>query len=201
MNIHRMTVPIALVASCLLGAVACATPNVAPTVASDATAVVAVDVTPLEDVGTSYGALSFTLDETSRDDVMAWAADHGVACEQRSAGRWMHCVDVPGDAVGQADAPTIDDLELRFDGSGKLWNVQATRKNALPASASRYFASVTRSLEESVGMPSESVGDASPAPRQRSARAYRAAGLEAKVVASNFGPGGVLLLESSSSRS
>ncbi|MBS2021005.1 MAG: hypothetical protein JST92_01235 [Deltaproteobacteria bacterium] len=89
-------------------------------------------------------ALGFTLDHTTRAEVLAWAAGHRIACAQPRVGADLSCEDVPAAVLpeGFAGEP-IESLWFDFGKGGVLRSVTAVRKSLDAQGISAAFASVS----------------------------------------------------------
>ena len=111
-------------------------------------------------------ALGFTLDRTTRADVVSWASAHGVTCAP-GAGHGpadLSCPDVPDAALPDAfrgvGAAT---LWFTFGTADRLIAVISVGHAASADPVAAAYASATRALDRDAGEPSRRAGDASPA--------------------------------------
>ncbi len=146
-------------------------------------------------------ALGFILDETTRDDVVAWAREHHVTCTTPRSGADLDCVNVPDTLLPDAarGAP-VRDMRLVFGKRSTLISVVAVRRDSSAAAISSTFRAVTVDLAREAGPPASQEGDAGPARlsagllRQASAE-YRFTNYYALARATNMGDGFVLTEE------
>lgn len=108
-------------------------------------------------------ALGFSLDETSRADVAAWAAEHGVTCapDEGSALPTEHstrCRDVPQGALPGATGD-VGELFLQFDSHDRLVALRASRVGVTAEDAVSGYSSRAAELTRAVGAPSAQVGE------------------------------------------
>jgi hypothetical protein len=148
-------------------------------------------------------ALAFTLDQTTPEDVAAWAKDNDVSCASKREGMFIACREVPVAALGDrpADGGRVDDVSFAFrPRDRRLVNLTVTWF-ALPSdeAAARMNAASGR-LGAALGAPTVAAGEASPArlggPAYTTATvAYRYTDYMADVTATSFGARGVALRE------
>jgi hypothetical protein len=152
-------------------------------------------------------ALGFQLDQSTPDDVRAWAARAGVACEARERGLLsLRCHQVPRDRLPEAPAASgrpgepgasstaIEELALTFAPSGRLISVDAFTPRLPASGAAVSFGAATARLQTQLGPPSDQIGDATAAALERvplaTARArYRFDDYVAIISASNLASG------------
>ncbi len=152
-------------------------------------------------------ALGFLLEETTPDDVRAWAARARVACEARERGLLsLRCRQVPRarlpdatraanpSGAPKAEQPVIDELALTFTPSGRLISVDAFTPRLPAGGAASSFAAATARLQACWGRRPTSSGDSTPAALVRTplatARArYRFEDYVAIISASNLSSG------------
>jgi hypothetical protein len=116
-------------------------------------------------------APGFALEETTPDDVRAWAARAGIRCEARERGLLsLRCRQVPRDrlpgaASGGTDhrvppgASPIDELALTFSPGGRLVSVDAFTPRLLPGDAAASYGAATARLQAWLGAPADEIGD------------------------------------------
>ncbi len=102
-------------------------------------------------------AFGFTLDGTSREDVLSWAKHNHVACNVPKRGPDLECLDVALPADGSGDAKAT--IWLTFGSSGKLNAVSVRSRAMTPAVISKRFEDVKRTVTESAGSPYETRGN------------------------------------------
>lgn len=145
-------------------------------------------------------ALSFTLSATTRGDVTAWTAAHGLACKDQVAGTALRCNDVDPKTLDDGTVP-IDDLFFVFDPAGKLVALDVMHQGASPDDASRLLDDASARLRRVLGVPPTSTtGDRTStyltsAPLAQTAIEYRFRDLAVDVSATNFGDRGVIVRE------
>lgn len=149
----------------------------------------------------SRPALGFTLDATTRADVMTWAESHGVTCAPRQQGADLDCEAVPDALLPAASrgAP-LKSLWLNFGARGALISVVAVRRDPSAATISATFGAVARDLDEEAGAPAAADGDGSAARLssgllQQATVEYRFRDYYAVARATNMGDGYVLTEE------
>ena len=146
-------------------------------------------------------ALGFTLDVTSRSDVQAWAAAHGVRCVPPRSGADLECDDVPPAALpAELGGVGLKTLWLELGAGDRLIAVRALRQAPQVAPVSDAFGTLTATLRRRVGQPVAVRGEATPAAlsagtlRQASAE-YRFKDYYAITRATNLGRDGFALTE------
>lgn len=113
-------------------------------------------------VGTSTGAararpaLGFSLDRTTRADVLAWARGQGVRCGPSRGLGDLECAGVagralPAPATGPEGEAPLDALWLEFDSGDRLVMVSALRKPPTAAAAHDVFTALTTRLAREAG--------------------------------------------------
>jgi hypothetical protein len=151
--------------------------------------------------GLAPNALDLDVGETSRAEALAWARRGELRCEQRAAGRWMHCTDVPAHRLGEADTPEVDELDLHFDGRGRLWKATLRRDGELVDEGAAHFLRVTDGFATRLGPARDAIGTARLAARERSVWAYAGESGYARIVISRRADGRVNIMEVRSCRS
>jgi hypothetical protein len=149
-------------------------------------------------------ALGFSLDETTRADVLAWAQAHALTCTAPRVGADLDCANVPAALLhpGRDGEPGPEAKELWFNfGAGeKLVGVTAIRKEKAEAPIDAAYREAERSLSEKAGAPARVSGDetagylAGGLLRQRSAE-YEFRTYYAIARAANNGDGYILIEE------
>jgi len=110
-------------------------------------------------------ALGFTLDVTTRSDVLAWARANDVRCSEKGAGPAdVSCADVTDTAL---PAPFrgvgTQALWFAFGQGERLLSVVAASHTRAPEPVAAAYATVTSTLDRGAGEPQLRTGDASPA--------------------------------------
>jgi hypothetical protein len=117
---------------------------------------------PGEGIATGRPALGFTLDVTTRADVLAWASSHGVTCQKPKGGADLDCTDVPSDALPEElRGVSLRSLWLDFGARETLISVVAVRRDASAKAISAAFGAVTLDLAKEAGPPSSVDGEGS----------------------------------------
>jgi len=139
--------------------------------------------------------LGFTLGATTRDQVLAWARAHEVACTTRRGGAQIECTDVPAALFGGGLVGTSAWFET--DPRGVVRAIKTSRRTTDVARMAGAFDAIEAGLTTQAGAPSTSVGSAAPTELARGAfrqamREYRLTDFRAVVRATNMGDGFVL---------
>ena len=116
-----------------------------------------------EAVARARPALGFTLGQTTRTEVLAWAKSHRLLCTTPRSGDGLECQQVPLAFLptpGESGA-LLQGLWLGFGEGERLESVVALRKEPRPEPVSAAFAALARSLAEQAGPPSLQQGDGS----------------------------------------
>jgi len=109
-------------------------------------------------VAAARPALGFRLDESTVDEVDAWAARHGLACRDRRERSLKICTNVPAAALGRS-GPTIDELALAFSPTTHtLVNLTAVRYRLPPDEAVRHMGGLLGGLRTALGDPARTAG-------------------------------------------
>lgn len=147
-------------------------------------------------------ALGFELDESTHDDIKAWAARYGVACASIGGNdNLQKCTDVPAAAVGEAASlGPLEEITFEFQSTGTLVNVQTLRRHLAPADAARIVGELEHGLAPALGAPTTVGGEATTAHLgARFLRSYVAehafTDYRATVSATNLAPTGVMVRE------
>lgn len=146
----------------------------------------------------SRPALGFTLAVTTRDELLAWASEHRIACAAKRAGTQLDCADVPaalladhgGDLAGTSTWFELDDR-------GVLYAIKTVRRTEDVTRVAQAFAATTAALTARAGGPSQSAGSSAPATLasgafQQASSEYRFRDYRAVIRATNMGDGYVL---------
>lgn len=106
-------------------------------------------------------ALVFTLDQSRRQDIDAWAARSNVRCSNISGNENLRrCVQVPAAALGQDPTlPALEEITFELRASGELVNVQTMRRGLTADEAVRTAQTLEQSLATTVGAPSTTGGE------------------------------------------
>jgi hypothetical protein len=148
-------------------------------------------------------SLGFTLDQTTRVDVLGWAAKHALACSAKREGLFLSCSDVPAAALGDrtADDGVVGEVIFAFrPGDERLVNLTAMSFGLPPAEGAARMERALGRLRHSLGSPTTAEGEVS-ADRlaagglSTSTASYRFRDYIAEVTATGFGPRGVALRE------
>ena len=146
-------------------------------------------------------ALGFTLDVTTRADVMVWAASNGVTCKKPRSGADLDCAGVPDALLPEASRGVgVRNLWLDFGAKDTLISVIAVRRDASADVISATFGAVTDDLAKEAG-PASSVDGEATALRlssgllQQASAEYRFRNYYALTRATNMGDGFVLTEE------
>ena len=150
---------------------------------------------------TARPALGFRLDETTRADVTAWAASHGVTCKKPRSGADVDCADLPEALLPDASRGAgVRSLWLTFGADDTLVSVVAVRRDASAGVISAAFRAVTGDLASEAGPAATVEGDPSAARLssgllQQASAEYRFRDYYALARATNMGDGFVLTEE------
>jgi hypothetical protein len=110
-------------------------------------------------------AMGFVLDQTRREDVLAWALANQVQCNAPRSMNDLECTQVPASAFpgGAVQKVGASSLWFNFGGNGALVSVSALRRDPAAAQISAAFHDVNAGLSQVAGAPSkvEGTGDAS----------------------------------------
>lgn len=134
-------------------------------------------------------ALVFELDRSTQADVVAWAAQHGVACHEERMG--LRCVDVP---AGAADAAPFDEVLVRFDQSGRLVSIVASFSTQDVEAAVQRWTALSARVEQQAGAATARRGEATPTWLRKNTLGQAAASFHyadylADITATNLGHG------------
>ena len=105
-------------------------------------------------------ALGFELDKSTRADLDAWAARHGVSCENIGGNANLRrCSDVPAAAVGEPEGlGALEEVSFELRSSGELVDVETLRRQLTPAQGAETAAQLERSVASTVGDPTHTGG-------------------------------------------
>ena len=147
-------------------------------------------------------ALGFELDRSTKADLDAWAAKHGVTCKNISGNETLQrCSDVPPEAVGHDPSlGRLEEVTFEFRATGTLTTVQTMRRSLTNDQAAATARWLEDRLAGQLGPPSTSGGEATAAHlghglmstfvAEHSFTDYRAS-----VAATNLAPTGVMVRE------
>ena len=143
-------------------------------------------------------ALGFTLGTTTRDEILAWARAHQLACKSMRRGTQLECADVPaallaehgGDLQGTATWFELDDR-------GVLYTVKTLRRTPDVVRVAHSFEATDAALTARAGVASQSAGSSETAllasgTFQQASRVYQFSDYRAVIRATNMGDGFVL---------
>jgi len=109
-------------------------------------------------------AFGFVLDQTTKADVVAWAAEHAITCVVPRSGSDLDCSDVPTAAFpSPQQGLALHSLWLNFGAGERLVSVIGIRQGHDAQSISDAFAQATETTTHMAGPPTTTGGDASPA--------------------------------------
>jgi hypothetical protein len=110
-------------------------------------------------------ALGLKLDETTPEQALGWAKAEGLDCRTEVKGmHYVKCINVLPARIGQPfSQPLIDEVALAFNPAGKLIAVDTWRTRLTGDEASTVFERLTASLQEELGAPTSTLGEATPA--------------------------------------
>ncbi len=110
-------------------------------------------------------ALGFTLDQSTRADLDAWATRHGLSCSSIGGNANLRrCTDVPASAVGEPEVlGVIEEVAFELRGTGELVNVETLRRGLTPARAALVTSDLERTAASTLGEPGRSGGQATAA--------------------------------------
>jgi hypothetical protein len=116
----------------------------------------------------SRPALGFVLDHSTRSEVVAALAKHGIACVSARGFSDLTCNGVPSSALGGPAAPARN-LWLTFGTHEQLLSVVAISRDPSAAAISDTFLATEHELDHDAGAPSQTHGDPAPAALARGA--------------------------------
>ena len=102
------------------------------------------------------------LDQTSRPEIDAWAARHGLSCENIGGNANLRrCSDVPAVAVGEPEAlGKLEEVTFELRAMGVLVNVETLRRNLTAEQAATISAALEHGVAATIGAPSKTGGEA-----------------------------------------
>lgn len=107
----------------------------------------------------SRPALGFTLDQTSRAEVLAWAVAKGVSCTQPKRGHDIECENVPAEALPLSGPKfamvPLRSLWLDFGGRDELVSIIALRRHGRLDDIVEAFGMFRSTLDENAGQATE----------------------------------------------
>ncbi|MCS6901986.1 MAG: hypothetical protein RMJ98_20340 [Myxococcales bacterium] len=107
-------------------------------------------------------ALVFSLGQTIRSEVEAWARDHGVPCHGRQGPQRLVCAAVPGEALPVAiRALGVEEVYFQFDPAQRLVSVGTIRASEEASAAVEAQEAIVAELRRQLGDPSSHQGEAS----------------------------------------
>ena len=146
----------------------------------------------------SRPALGFTLAVTTRNELLAWADEHRIACTAKRDGTQLDCTDVPAALLADhggdlASTSTWFDLDDR----GVLYAIRTVRRTDDVTRVAQAFVATNVALTARAGGPTQSSGSSDPVVLasgafQQASREYRFRDYRAVVRATNMGDGFVL---------
>lgn len=146
----------------------------------------------------SRPALGFTLAVTTRDELLAWAAKHRIACASKRGGAQLECTDIPAALLadhGGGLAGTSVWFEL--DDRGLLYTVKTVRRTEDATHVARAFTATNAALTTRAGGATQRAGSSAPdslasGAFQQASSEYRFRDYRAVIRATNMGDGYVL---------
>lgn len=146
----------------------------------------------------SRPALGFKLAATTRDELLAWAHEHGIACTATRGGTQLECADVPAVLLADhgGDLPSTSTW-FELDDRGVLYAIRTLRRTEDVTRLARAFAATTAALTARAGTATRSAGSSAPATLasgafQQASREYDFRDYRAVIRATNMGDGFVL---------
>lgn len=142
----------------------------------------------------------FVLDSTTADEAARWAHENGIACDDVKHGySYLRCRGVDADKLGLA-GPPVSELWLSFGPSGHLVGMDVYRRGMSASDTTAAWDGARSALRNALGMPTSTMGDASPealsrSPLQTARLQYRFADYLAIVTASNLPYAGLAVRE------
>jgi hypothetical protein len=138
----------------------------------------------------SRPANGFTLDRSTRDEVIAWGEEMHATCNEELAGAMVRC----------EHAAAIDDALFRFDPRGTLVGVDLMHSGTDGASAVKQIDELAAKIEKEAGAPASSArgtrsGEWMSAPNRQIVTEFRFTDYAADLTATNFGERGVVVRE------
>jgi hypothetical protein len=144
---------------------------------------------------TTRDALGFTIDVTTKDQVLAWGARGGATCGEALGGAAIRCEGARVD-----EGPRAADAFFRFDPRGRLVGVDVMREPASAETASAFFEELVARRTRELGAPSARHGNAAPESLgsghlMHADAEYRFADYAVDVSVTNFGDDGIVVRE------
>jgi hypothetical protein len=144
-------------------------------------------------------AYGFTLDQSTKADVVAWATASAYDCKEELGGAALRC-----EGVGQREAAKpggVRDAYFRFDRAdsrGTIVGIDLMHEGATPERAAELLASLSAAVAREAGPPTAVRGEASAAhlgqgDMSRAATEFRFADYAADISATNFGDQGIVV--------
>jgi hypothetical protein len=134
-------------------------------------------------------ANGFTLDRSTRDEVIAWGEEMHATCKEELSGAIVRC----------EHAADIDDALFRFDPKGILVGVDLMHAATDGNTAVRELDELSAKIEKAAGPPSSLRGTRSgewmSAPNRQITAEFRFTDYAADLTATNFGERGVVVHE------
>jgi hypothetical protein len=137
-------------------------------------------------------AFGFRLDETSREEILAWGQSVGASCEREQNDTAIRCEGARVEGGGVSDA------FFRFDLRGRLVAVDVMRDGLDAAAAAELFQKLARKTTKEAGTPTAQRGESTAAALdgyQRVAAEYRFSDYAADLSATNMGAQGIIVRE------
>lgn len=145
-------------------------------------------------------ALRFALESTTREQALAWAAEHRLPCEPVNKGlQYLRCRGFDAGALGVA-GPPVSEMWLAFRPDGRLLGVDVYWRGLDDDSEATAWSDAEHRLRAALGAPSRATGDATPAVLRASALQtarieYRYRDYAATLTAANLPYGGLAVRE------
>lgn len=143
---------------------------------------------------------AFVLDGTTVEEATRWAHESGIACDDVKHGySYLRCRGVEANKLGLA-GPPVSELWLSFGPDGRLIGIDVYRRGMSAGDTTAAWNGAAYALRNVLGMPTSTVGDASPealsgSPLQTARLQYRFADYLAVVTASNLPYAGLAVRE------
>lgn len=142
----------------------------------------------------------FVLDGTTAEEAARWAHENGIACDDVKHGySYLRCRGVDANKLGLA-GPPISELWLSFGPSGHIVGIDVYRRGMSASDTTAAWDGARDALRNALGMPTLTMGDASPevlsrSPLQTARFQYRFSDYVAIVTASNLPYAGLAVRE------
>ena len=145
----------------------------------------------------SRQALGFTLGETTRETVRAWATEKGISCVDEEFAR-LHCTDVPAAALG-VEMP-VADLVVSFDAQDRLQGIDVHTGTLAADDAARLVEERGQAIAKQAGPPTSTAGEATgdwlaSGPMAQVSESFHYSDRRAELTATNLGDGRIVLRE------